>query len=121
MKKIASSQASAVCGRRFRGISTSESTRMTKSTTRSTSATTAPKVAPVMSVDGSAVVHELQGDVEVFALEQRLHLLQVVAALGLHAQLVALDLAFHALRTLVADDLADRLRIVARDPLLDGC
>jgi len=70
---------------------------------------------------GAAVVHELERDVEVFALEQRLHLLQVVAALGLHAQLVALDLALHALGPLVADDLRDRARVVARDPLLDGC
>jgi hypothetical protein len=81
MKKIASNQARAVCGRRLRGISTTESTRMMKSTTRSVIAMIAPNVAPVMRSGGSAVVHELKSDVEVFSLEQRLHLLQVVAAL----------------------------------------
>src|SRR5664279_1588027 len=121
MKKMASSQASAVCGRRLRGINTTESTRMTKSTTSSTTTTIAANVAPVTMRAGSAVVHELQGDVEVFALEQRLHLLQVVAALRLHAQLVTLDLALHTLRPLVANDLGDRLRVFARDALLDRC
>ncbi len=38
---------------------------------------------------GSAVVRELQVDVEVGGLEKALHLLQVVARLRLHAQLVA--------------------------------
>src|SRR5690606_379830 len=65
------------------------------------------------------VVDELQVDVEVAALEQGDHGLQVVAALGLHAQLVALDLALHALGALVADDLADLLRVLGRDAVLE--
>ena len=66
-----------------------------------------------------AEVHELQRHVEVAALEQRHGGLQVVAALGLHAQLVALDLRLDALRRLVADDLGDLLRVVLGDALLE--
>src|SRR5690606_30503064 len=67
-----------------------------------------------------AEVHELERDVEIRALQQRDRRLQVVAALRLHAQLVALDLALDALRGLVADDLRDLLRVVAADALLDA-
>src|SRR5690606_18312392 len=55
----------------------------------------------------SAVVHELEGDLEVLALQQRDHGLQVVAALGGDAQLVALDPCLDALGALVPDDLRD--------------
>src|SRR5690606_19659673 len=67
----------------------------------------------------SAVVDELQVDVQIAALEQGDDGLQIVAALGLHAQLVALDLALDALGALVADDLADLLRVLGRDAVLE--
>src|SRR5690606_27518459 len=67
----------------------------------------------------SAVVDELQVDVQIAALEQGDDGLQIVAALGLHAQLVALDLALDALGALVADDLADLLRVLAGDAVLE--
>src|SRR4051794_12155648 len=66
----------------------------------------------------SAEVDELQVEVEVGALEERDRGLQVVAALGLHAELVALDLALDALRRLVADQLVELLGVVAVDPVL---
>ncbi|TNM54788.1 hypothetical protein FHQ09_09740 [Brevibacterium sediminis] len=68
----------------------------------------------------SAVVRELQVDVEVLSLEQSDDFLQVVTLLRAHAQLVALDLGFDALGALVADDLRDLLRIVLVDALLEG-
>jgi hypothetical protein len=68
---------------------------------------------------GSAVVHELERNIQLFALQERLHLLEVVTALGLHAQLITLDLTLHGLRPLIADDLGDLLRVLARDALLD--
>src|SRR6478735_2413636 len=68
----------------------------------------------------SPVVDELQIQVEIGRLEQALDLLQIVATLRLHAQLIALDLGLHALRTFVADDLADLLRILRRDAVLDA-
>src|SRR5699024_8212258 len=61
----------------------------------------------------------LQGDVEVGLLEQRDRGLQVVAALGLYAQLVALNLSLHRLRPLVANDLADLLRVGLVDALFE--
>lgn len=51
------------------------------------------------------VVDELQVDVEVGGFQQALDLLEVVAGLRLHAQLVALDLRLDRLRSLVADHL----------------
>src|SRR3954463_12001926 len=68
----------------------------------------------------SAVVRELQGDVEVGFLEHRNDALQVVPLLAGHAQLVALDLRLDALRALASDALRDRLGGGVRDPLLDG-
>src|SRR4051794_7928373 len=70
-----------------------------------------------MRPGGSAEVDELEVDVEVGALEERDRRLEVVAALRLDPELVALDLALHALRTLVADDLADLLRVLLVDAL----
>nr|AHE14878.1 hypothetical protein asmbl_20 [uncultured bacterium] len=67
----------------------------------------------------SAVVVELQGDVEVLAAQQLLHRLQVVALLAADPQLVALDLRLDALGALVADDLRDLLGRVGLDALLD--
>src|SRR5690606_3795118 len=66
------------------------------------------------------VVDELQIDVEVGALEQCDDRLQIVATLRLPAQFVALDLALHALGALVADDLADLLRVLGRDAVLEA-
>src|SRR5690606_40723615 len=66
----------------------------------------------------SAHVHELQRDIQVLALQQRDDGLQVVAALRLHAQLVALDLRLDRLGALVADDLGDLLGVLTRDALL---
>ena len=85
MKKIASSQAIAVCGRRLRGTKMSASTRIAKSTSsraivtieRDRSRVHAPSLAcrgvsARTAQRGSlAEVHELQGDVEILALEQR--------------------------------------------------
>src|SRR4051794_22682534 len=68
---------------------------------------------------GSAEVDELQVDVEVGALEERDRRLQVVAALRLDSELVALDLALDGLRGLVADDLPDLLRVLLVDALLE--
>src|SRR5690606_2955582 len=68
----------------------------------------------------SAVVGELERDVEVLALEQPDDLLEVVALLAGDAKLVALDLRFDALGALVADDLADLLRVLGADALLEG-
>jgi hypothetical protein len=54
---------------------------------------------------GLPVVHELQGEVEILALEQVDHLLKVILLLGGDAQLVPLHLGADAFRALVADDL----------------
>src|SRR4051812_24218960 len=70
-------------------------------------------------MSGSAVVGELQGEVELLALEQGDDGLQVVLLLAGDAQLVALDLRLNALRALIADDLGDLLRVVLRDALGD--
>src|SRR6185369_7700484 len=55
----------------------------------------------------SPVVDELQRDVEVGAFQHRDHGLKVVALLGGHADLLALDLRLDALGALVADQLGD--------------
>src|SRR6185437_6070163 len=68
----------------------------------------------------SAVVGELDGEVEVLGLEQADHGLQVVPALGRHAQLLALHLGLHALRALVPDDLGHLLGVVLGDALLQS-
>src|SRR4051794_27947141 len=75
---------------------------------------------PAPGCTGSAVVHELQGHVEVRALEQGDHRLQVVAALARNAQLVTGDLCLDRLRALVTNDLRDLLRVLLREPLLEG-
>src|SRR6476469_9051311 len=67
----------------------------------------------------SAVVVELERDVEVRSAEQLLHRLQVVALLAADPQLVSLDLRLDALGALVADQLGDLLRGVGLDALLD--
>src|SRR5690606_16134314 len=50
-------------------------------------------------------------------LQQALDLLQIVTALGLDPQLVALDLRLDRLGALVADELADLLGVLLRDAL----
>src|SRR3954452_13061050 len=70
---------------------------------------------------GSAVVVELQRDVEILSPQQLLDRLQVIALLAADPQLVALDLGLHSLRTLVPDDLRDLLGLVRGDALLDRC
>src|SRR4051794_31484145 len=67
----------------------------------------------------SAVVVELQRDVEVGPAQQLLHRLQVVALLAADPQLVPLDLRLDTLRALVADELGDLLGDVGLDALLD--
>src|SRR5690606_12866152 len=64
------------------------------------------------------VVHELQGDVEVLALQQSDHPLEVVLLLRADPQLVPLDLGLDPLRPLIPDDLADLLGVLLRDALL---
>src|SRR5690606_30384447 len=75
-------------------------------------------------VFGSAVVDVLEGGVDrvvgLGLLEQRDDRLQVVAALGADAHLVALDLGLDALGELVADQLGDLLGDLAAQALLDG-
>jgi hypothetical protein len=66
----------------------------------------------------SAVVRELDREVEVLAPDQGLHGLQVVALLRGDAELVALDLGLDALRALVADELGDLLGVLRGDALL---
>jgi heat shock protein HtpX len=76
------------------------------------------RLPPLTAAQASAVVGELQGEVELLALQQRDHRLQVVLLLGRHPQLVALDLRLHALGALVADELADLLGVVLLMPSL---
>ena len=68
----------------------------------------------------SAVVGELQGEVEVLAFEQADHRLQVVAALRGNTQFLALNLRLDTLRSLVPDDLRDLLGVLLGDALLEG-
>src|SRR4051812_9722591 len=67
----------------------------------------------------SAVVGELQRDVEVGAAEQGLHRLQVVTALADDAQLVTLDVGLDVLRALVANQLGDLLGVLLREAFLE--
>src|SRR5581483_3565704 len=62
----------------------------------------------------SAVIRELQIEAEIFLPQQRNHLLQLVLALALHTELIALDLRLR-LQLRVTDLLRDRLRLVIRD------
>src|SRR5258707_8972782 len=68
----------------------------------------------------SAVVDELQRYVEVGLLQKGYDGLKVVALLGGNTDLVALDLGFDALGSLVADELGDLLGVLTGDALLDG-
>src|SRR5262245_10815196 len=68
----------------------------------------------------SAVVDELHREIQLGALDQGDHRLQVVLLLRRDAELVALDLDLNALRGLVADQLADLLGLVGGDALLDA-
>src|ERR1700753_3081745 len=68
----------------------------------------------------SPVVDELQGEVELHALQQGDDRLQVVLLLGRDAKLLTLDLSPDALRPLVPDDLGQLLGIVLGDALLEG-
>src|SRR5215472_1080299 len=66
-----------------------------------------------------AVIDELQGQVELLALEQADDLLKVILLLGRDAKLVTLHLSPDALRTLVPDDLRDLPGVVLRDAFLE--
>ena len=68
----------------------------------------------------AAVVDELQGEVELLALQQRDDRLQIVLLLGRDAEFLALDLGPDSLRPLVPDDLGDLLGVVLGDALLEG-
>ena len=74
-----------------------------------------PPKRPDYQARRSAVVDELDGEVEVLALDQGLDGLQVVAALAGHAEFLALDLGLDALRALVADQLGQLLRVLLGD------
>src|SRR5947207_3032645 len=71
------------------------------------------------AMGSSPIVRELQRDPEVRLLQQRDDRLEIVLLLPGDAQLVALDLRLHPLGPLVADLLADRLRLVGLDALDD--
>src|SRR3954464_2519186 len=68
----------------------------------------------------SALVGEVERDVEVGLAQHPLDGLEVVARLARDAQLVALNLALDALGALVADQLVDLLRVLLGDALLEG-
>src|SRR3954462_5128088 len=78
-----------------------------------------PAAGPFQYGYASAVVVELQGDVEIGPAQQLLDGLQVVALLAADPQLVALNLGLDALGALVADQLGDLLGDVGLDALLD--
>src|SRR3984885_235839 len=67
----------------------------------------------------SAVVGELESEVEVLGLEQADDGLQVVLFLRRDPQLLALDLRSDPARPLVPDDLGDLLRVLLGDALLE--
>src|SRR4051794_2858121 len=66
------------------------------------------------------VVHELQGDVQIFALKKSDDVLQVVLLLGAHPKLLALNLCLDPLGALVTDELGDLLGVLLVDALLEG-
>src|SRR3954453_6980304 len=68
----------------------------------------------------SALVGEVQRDVEVGLAQHPLDGLEIVTALARDTQLVALDLALDALGPLVADQLGDLLGVLLGDALLEG-
>src|SRR5215470_10961856 len=68
----------------------------------------------------SAVVDELQGQAEVFALHQGDDRLQVILLLGRDAQLVALCLGPDSLRPLIPDELGDLPGVVGGDAFLEA-
>src|SRR6202051_5385305 len=72
------------------------------------------------SASSSAVVDELEGDVEVGLLKHGDDGLQVVAFLAADADLLALDLRLDGLGAVVADALGGLRGVLARDALLDG-
>src|SRR5215831_15911764 len=67
-----------------------------------------------------AVIDELQGQVELLALEQADDLLKVILLLGRDAKLLALHLSPDALRALLPDDLRDLPGVVLRDAFLES-
>ncbi len=79
-----------------------------------------PEVDDLREKSRLPVVHELQGDLEVLALEQSDHFLQVVALLARNPEFFALDLCLDALGTLVADGLGDLLGLLGVDTLDQG-
>src|SRR6516164_4479626 len=68
----------------------------------------------------SAVVGELQGEVEVLGLEQADDGLEVVLLLRRDPEFLALDLGTDAAGALVPDDLGDLLRVLLGDALLQA-
>src|SRR5260221_4535494 len=74
-----------------------------------------PSAAPARS----AVVHELQGDAEVFVLHDLDNLLQRIAALPRHSQLLALDRDLDALDVGRLHRLHDLAGLLIRDALVD--
>src|ERR1022692_3574192 len=64
-----------------------------------------------------AVVDVLQGDVEILAFQQALHILELILLLGGDPQFLALYLSLDALRPLVSDDLRNLLRVVLGNAL----
>src|SRR5579885_1808182 len=73
---------------------------------------------PLLVRWGLPVVGELQVEAEVLRLQERDHGLQLVPALALHPELVALNLGL-GLEPAVPDRLGDRLGLLVRDAALD--
>src|ERR671910_1886058 len=72
-----------------------------------------------LSAAPSAVVDELEREVEVLLLEQGDDGLQVVLLLRRDTYLLALNLGLHTLGALVPDGLGDLLRLVLGEPVLE--
>src|SRR5665811_552108 len=70
------------------------------------------------SAEGSAVVGELDSDLQVGTAQHRHDCLQVVLGLAGHPQLVSLDEWLHVLAELLADQLGDLLGLLLADPVL---
>ena len=67
-----------------------------------------------------SVVGELYGEVEIGCRDQRLDPLKIITTLAANAQFVTLDLGLDILRSLVADQLGDLLRVLLADAFLRG-
>src|SRR6185295_2662990 len=69
-------------------------------------------------VTSLAIIHKLEIDLEILLLQKGHDGLQLIPALALDAQLLALDLRL-CLKLSIPDFLGDSLRLVIRDPALD--